>query len=92
MLFAANALVSGGRYCNAFAMGSYRWGLFNDPASASRFVETFVVESWAGHPRQHERVTVTDKEIEDIALSFHIGKTPPAISHLIHARDVGIKE
>ncbi len=66
--------------------GAYRWGLYNDSAVPTRFVETFVVESWAEHLRQHERVTVADKEAEDVARAFHIGATPPAISHLIYTR------
>ena len=38
--------------------GAYRWGLFRDLAAPDRFVETFVVESWAEHLRQHSRATV----------------------------------
>jgi MFS family permease len=41
--------------------GAYRWGLYNDAAAPRRFVETFVVESWAEHLRQHGRVTVADR-------------------------------
>jgi quinol monooxygenase YgiN len=39
--------------------GAYRWGLFRDLAAPDRFVETFVVESWAEHLRQHSRATVS---------------------------------
>jgi hypothetical protein len=67
--------------------GAYRWGLYNDSAVPSRFVETFVVESWAEHLRQHERVTVADREIEEIVWAFHIGSAPPIITHFIYARD-----
>lgn len=66
--------------------GAYRWGLYNDPATPSRFVETFVVESWAEHLRQHGRVTVADRDVEEIARAFHVGSAPPVISHLIYAR------
>jgi len=66
--------------------GAYRWGLYNDSAIPTRFVETFVVESWAEHLRQHERVTVADREVERAALTFHVGATPPTITHLIYAR------
>jgi MFS family permease len=67
--------------------GAYRWGLFYDPVNPTRCVETFVVESWAEHLRQHERVTLADKQVEDIAYAFHAGDRPPAVSHLIYARD-----
>jgi MFS family permease len=66
--------------------GAYRWGLYNDSAVPSRFVETFVVESWAEHLRQHERVTIADRKIEDVVRAFHIGPTPPIITHFLYAR------
>jgi MFS family permease len=66
--------------------GAYRWGLYNDAAAPSRFVETFVVESWAEHLRQHGRVTVADRGAEEVARAFHVGAAPPVIAHLIYAR------
>ncbi len=66
--------------------GAYRWGLYNDAAAPSRFVETFVVESWAEHLRQHGRVTVADRDVEEVARAFHVGSHPPVISLLIYAR------
>lgn len=66
--------------------GAYRWGLYNDSAVPSRFVETFVVESWAEHLRQHARVTAADRKIEDVVRAFHIGPTPPSITHFLYAR------
>lgn len=38
--------------------GAYRWGLFRDLAAPHKFIETFVVESWGEHLRQHRRNTV----------------------------------
>ncbi len=65
--------------------GAYRWGLFHDVAQAGRCVETFVVESWAEHLRQHQRVTVADKAVEEQAYAFHQGAAPPHVAHLISA-------
>jgi hypothetical protein len=48
-------------------------------------METFVVESWAEHLRQHERLTVTDRIAEERALAFHVGDEPPLMSHYIYA-------
>lgn len=64
--------------------GAMRWGLFQDTAEPGRYFEIFVAESWAEHLRQHERVTVADREIENHARSFHVGEAPPATSHLIY--------
>ena len=65
--------------------GAIRWGLFGDTADLGRYIETFVVESWAEHLRQHERMTVGDREVRNQATAFHIGDTPPSVSHFISA-------
>jgi MFS family permease len=65
--------------------GAMRWGLFQDTAEPGRFFETFIVESWADHLRQHERVTLADREVENQAYSFQTGGTPPIVSHLVYA-------
>ena len=41
--------------------GAYAWGVFEDTAEEGRFLETFLVESWLEHLRQHERVTNADR-------------------------------
>jgi MFS family permease len=63
--------------------GATRWGLFRDPAAPGRFVESFLVESWAEHLRQHARGTASDKEIVECIMTFHIGPRQPAVTHLI---------
>jgi MFS family permease len=63
--------------------GALRWGVFRDLAEPSRFVETFLVESWAEHLRQHERSTVANRRILARALAFHTPQAEPAVSHMI---------
>ena len=65
--------------------GAIRWGLYEDATIRGRYLETFVVESWAEHLRQHERVTVSDREMEAVATAFHRGPEPPKVTHLIAA-------
>jgi MFS family permease len=72
--------------------GAYQWGLFNDPADPTRFVETFHARTWAEHMRQHARATVTDQRIEDRALSFQEPGTPLVVSHLVAAHSTGKDE
>ena len=45
--------------------GARRWGLFRDLADPSRYIETFILDSWVEHLRQHGRVTVADRAAED---------------------------
>jgi quinol monooxygenase YgiN len=65
--------------------GVIHWGLFQDLAEPGRFVENSIVESWAEHQRQFERVTNADRAIEDTVRSFHIGEQPPKISEMIYS-------
>jgi MFS family permease len=63
--------------------GATRWGLFADPARPGRYLETFLVESWAEHLRQHARVTNEDRAVNERVRSFHLGDAPPVVTHLI---------
>ena len=65
--------------------GAQLWGVFRDAADPTRYVETFTVESWAEHLRQHERMTVTDRALVASVRSFHVGDQPPLVTHLIAA-------
>ncbi len=65
--------------------GAFRSSLYRDPADPSRYLETFVVESWAEHLRLCERATVSDRIVEERARAFHIDRRPPAISHYVYA-------
>jgi MFS family permease len=44
--------------------GAYFWELFHDSADPARYIECFMDESWLEHLRQHERVSVADREIQ----------------------------
>jgi MFS family permease len=63
--------------------GALRWGLFADPAQPGHYLETFLVESWAEHMRQHARVTIEDRRAQERARSFHVGASPPVVTHLV---------
>ncbi len=65
--------------------GAIQWGLYQDLSEPGRFVETMVVESWAEHRRQFERVTNADRAIEERARAFHIGNEPPKVSQMIYS-------
>jgi len=61
--------------------GAYAWGVFEDAAKRGRFVETFLVESWLEHLRQHERVTEADRANEERVHSLL--RSDPRTTHLV---------
>src|SRR5271154_2270968 len=63
--------------------GAYRWGIFRDTEVADRYVEIFLVNSWAEHLRQHERQTQADRELEG-RISGYLS-AEPIVRHLIDA-------
>ena len=64
--------------------GALRWGIWADSARAGRYLESFVVESWLAHLRQHERVTAADRAVQAIATAFHRGGEPPRVTNFVH--------
>jgi predicted MFS family arabinose efflux permease len=71
--------------------GALRWGIFADTAEPGRYVETFLVESWGEHLRQHARVTKTDQQLEERVRAFQIGDQAPAVRHLMWADETGAR-
>ena len=66
--------------------GAYAWGVFQDTAEATRFVETFLVESWTEHLRQHDRVTNADRALEGAVHRYLI--ETPKVTHYVAAEPV----
>jgi MFS family permease len=64
--------------------GATRWGIFHDTAVADRYLEMFLVNSWAEHQRQHDRLTLADRELEQRLRSYVV--SDPEVRHLIYAR------
>ncbi len=63
--------------------GAYQWGIYRDMEVANRFVEIFLVHSWAEHLRQHERQTKADRELEQRLFTYIAGE--PKVRHLLYA-------
>jgi MFS family permease len=64
--------------------GAYRWGIFEDAAEEGRILETFLVDSWLEHLRQHERVTNADRLIQEAVGRFQLAGEPK-VTHFIAA-------
>jgi MFS family permease len=64
--------------------GASRWGIYRDTEHPARYVETFIVESWAEHLRQHKRLTRGDRDLEENVRRFE--SKPIKVRHFIYAR------
>jgi Transmembrane secretion effector len=62
--------------------GAYSWGVFEDTAEQGRFLETFLVESWMEHLRQHHRVTHADRDLQEAVDRYRLDGAPE-VSHLV---------
>ena len=67
--------------------GAYFWQLFHDSEDPTRFVETFMDESWLEHLRQHERASVADREILRRAKQYLAQAEVTKTSHWLAERD-----
>jgi MFS family permease len=66
--------------------GAYFWDLFHDSADPDRFIECFMDESWVEHLRQHERVSVADREIQQRAKAYLAANESTRTSHWLARR------
>jgi hypothetical protein len=64
--------------------GAYAWGVFEDAAEPGRMLETFLVESWIEHLRQHDRVTHADRLLQEVVHRFN-SDGAPKVTHLVAA-------
>jgi len=66
--------------------GAFFWELFHEAAEPTRYVETFMDESWVEHLRQHERVSVADREIQHRANRFLVKGASTKSTHWLADR------
>lgn len=63
--------------------GASSWGIFRDVEHPDRYLETFLVSSWAEHLRQHGRFTLADRGLEERLRACT--REVPVVRHLINA-------
>jgi MFS family permease len=61
--------------------GAYKWGVFKDTGHETRYLETFLLDSWLEHVRQHHRVTSADRAAEERLRALTLGE--PQVTHYI---------
>ncbi len=63
--------------------GAYRWSVFEHTEHPHSFIETFEVESWLEHLRQHERVTDADRVTQEHIQTLLEPGTQPIVNHYV---------
>ncbi len=69
--------------------GAFGWNVFAEPAHPGRLTEVFYAASWIEHLRQHERVTVRDRDLQERIRALQSDAAYPRVRHLLAARDSG---
>lgn len=66
--------------------GAIHWGVYEDTTRPGTVIESFTVESWLEHLRQHDRVTNADRVQQEALRAFQAGDTPPVVRHFVTRR------
>ncbi len=66
--------------------GATFWRAYSDLADPSRFVERFIVNSWAGYLHQRARTTLADQELEAQVRAYQLEGVPVTTQHYLAER------
>jgi len=66
--------------------GAVSWGLYQDGNDPRRFIENYLVGSWSEHLAQHhDRLTATDRDVEERTRRLLLPGTAPEVTHAFDA-------
>jgi hypothetical protein len=66
--------------------GATFWRIYRDLSDPQRYVERFIVTSWAGYLHQRARGTLADQELETQVRHFVLPGEPVTMQHYIAER------
>ncbi len=66
--------------------GAFFWRVFQDISASDCYLETFMVESWLEHLRQHERVTKADQALQEMIHECLAEDSQPVVTHYLAAK------
>jgi hypothetical protein len=69
--------------------GATRWGVYYDAEFPGKYLETFLVDSWAEHQRQHDRITLADRTIEEQVFRYALEPVPKVQERWIVLSTIG---
>lgn len=73
--------------------GAHAWGVAEQSHDPEQVIEWFMVESWAEHLRQHQRVSHADADLQSQVQRYHQGPHKPVVHHYLAldgAKDGGV--
>lgn len=71
--------------------GGYHWSLMQDTARPERFVETWYEASWLQHLRHHDRVTASDRALQERLRALLSRGITPTVHHFAESVPPSIK-
>ncbi len=66
--------------------GATFWRVYSDLADPTRFVERFIVSSWADYLHQRARATLADQELDSHVRVFQVEGVPVTMTHYLAER------
>ncbi len=66
--------------------GATFWRIYRDLADPSRFIERFIVTSWADYLHQRARATLADQELDSHVRAFQLEGVPVTMQHYLAER------
>ena len=63
--------------------GATSWRVFRDLEQEGRYVERYIIASWAEYMRQRSRMTLADRALQDKATKFQRPDVPIRVSRFI---------
>jgi hypothetical protein len=66
--------------------GATFWRIYRDLADPTRFIERFIVSSWADYLHQRARATLADQELDSHVRAFQLEGVPVTMQHYLAER------
>jgi len=66
--------------------GATFWRIYRDLADPTRFIERFIVTSWADYLHQRARATLADQELDSHVRAFQLEGVPVTMQHYLAER------
>lgn len=66
--------------------GGYSWSLMQGNEDHGSFIETWYEASWTDHLRHHERVTASERELQEKIVQLHQDSGRPPVKHYISVK------